>query len=59
MKSGKELEVLKRAINTALYDPFVIHIAAETFVVADPDELHQIHTLWVVKRAQKKKEEGR
>ncbi|MBA7682676.1 hypothetical protein ES703_91028 [subsurface metagenome] len=55
MKTGKKFEALRKAIETAVFDAFIIHIADETFVVADPNELHQIHTLWVCERAEQTK----
>ncbi|GAI90352.1 unnamed protein product, partial [marine sediment metagenome] len=45
---------LLKAIKTAALDSFLIMIADDIFIVHDPNELHQIHTLWVCKRGERK-----
>lgn len=53
MRTGKEFQKLLKAIETAAYDKLLIMIADEIFTVANPDELHQIHTLWAAERGER------
>lgn len=54
MRTGKEFQRLLKAIETAAYDEFLIMIGEDIFVVHDPNELHQIHTLWIAERGERK-----